>query len=384
MNKKLGLYIHIPFCERKCNYCSFLSFPLGKDARREYVEVLKKEIADNGRVLGMDFMVDTVFIGGGTPSLLEPYEITEILETVRNYFNLSENAEISIESNPNSLDDIKLASYLKAGINRLSIGMQSFDDNVLKTLGRIHSSDNAKMAITRAKAMGFDNINLDLMFGIPGQTMESWNKTLDTAIELSPDHISFYSLQIEEGTKFYEDYKNERLPFLENSLTDQMYLFAVDKLKNAGYDHYEISNMSKPGKPCKHNLKYWKLKDYLGLGAGASGYINGFRCENPCDLITWKEQVLSEDAGYDEVDIHMETKEEAMSVFVFTGLRLLAGIDLKDFEERFGVSFEEVYKDKMDYLKEQESAGNIIVDNDSIRLTEKGILISNDIMCEFV
>lgn len=384
MNKKLGLYIHIPFCERKCNYCSFLSFPLGKDARREYVEVLKKEIADNGRVLGMDFLVDTVFIGGGTPSLLEPYEITEILETVRNYFNLSENAEISIESNPNSLDDIKLASYLKAGINRLSIGMQSFDDNVLKTLGRIHSSDNAKMAITRAKAMGFDNINLDLMFGIPGQTMESWNKTLDTAIELSPDHISFYSLQIEEGTKFYEDYKNERLPFLENSLTDQMYLFAVDKLKNAGYDHYEISNMSKPGKHCKHNLKYWKLKDYLGLGASASGYINGFRCENPCDLITWKEQVLSEDAGYDEVDIHMETKEEAMSVFVFTGLRLLAGIDLKDFEERFGVSFEEVYKDKMDYLKEQESAGNIIVDNDSIRLTEKGILISNDIMCEFV
>lgn len=384
MNKNLGLYIHIPFCERKCNYCSFLSFPLGEDARREYVEVLKKEIRDNGKVLATDFTVDTVFIGGGTPSLLEAYQIADIMDTVRSSFNVSPEAEITIESNPNSLNHIKLATYLKAGINRLSIGMQSFDDDVLKTLGRIHSSQEAETAIKRGREAGFSNINLDLMFGIPGQTMDAWDKTLETAINLSPDHISFYSLQIEEGTKFYDDYKNERLPFLENQLTDDMYLYAVEKLKNAGYEHYEISNMSKPGKACRHNLKYWNLEDYLGIGAGASGYINGFRCENPWDLETWKQFTLAEDAAYDEVEIHMETKEEAMSVFVFTGLRLLSGVDLKAFEERFKMSFWDVYKDKIEYLQNQQSLGNLVLDENCIRLTEKGILISNDIMCEFV
>ena len=384
MNNKLGLYIHIPFCERKCNYCSFLSFPLGENTRREYVDVLIEEIKNNGKVLGNDFVVDTVFIGGGTPSLLEPELIGKILDTVREYFNLDSDVEITMESNPNSLDELKLMRYRKYGINRLSIGIQSFDDKVLKTLGRVHNSYQAVKAYYAARNAGFENINIDLMFGIPGQNEAVWHETMEKAIELNPDHISFYSLQIEEGTPFYNDYKNEKLPFVENSLMDNMYNMAVKRFKDAGYVHYEISNTSKKGKSCRHNIKYWKLEPFLGFGAGASSYINGFRCENPDDLEHWKSLVLSNDAGYEEVEIHTETREEAMSVFVFTGLRMVEGIDLNLFKDKFDVSFESVYKEKMEYLKNMENEGYLEMSKDRIRLTEKGILISNDIMCEFV
>lgn len=233
MKKSLGLYIHIPFCERKCSYCSFLSFPLEKNEMKKYIDVLCEEIRDNGKVLSSEFYVDTVFIGGGTPSLLEPTEIKRLMETVYESFEITMDAEITIESNPNSLDDIKLYTYLKNGINRLSMGVQSFDDDILNMLGRVHDKQRAINTFEMARKAGFKNINIDLMFAVPGQGQEQWLDTLREAINLSPEHISFYSLQIEEGTKFYKAYKNETLPFVSDEIMNEMYIKATDMLEKS-------------------------------------------------------------------------------------------------------------------------------------------------------
>lgn len=383
MKKSLGLYIHIPFCERKCSYCSFLSFPLEKNEMKKYIDVLCEEIRDNGKVLSSEFYVDTVFIGGGTPSLLEPTEIKRLMETVYESFEITMDAEITIESNPNSLDDIKLYTYLKNGINRLSMGVQSFDDDILNMLGRVHDKQRAINTFEMARKAGFKNINIDLMFAVPGQGQEQWLDTLREAINLSPEHISFYSLQIEEGTKFYKAYKNETLPFVSDEIMNEMYIKATDMLEKE-YIHYEISNCAKEGYQCRHNMKYWTMNDYLGLGLGASGYVNGFRFKNPDDMNIWMQMVTEKNAGFDDVEISEETVEEAMSVFCFTALRTKDGIDLNLFKKKFGQSFWNVYEDKKIFINTEEEKGNIVVDDNSIALTKKGFLVSNKIMCEFV
>lgn len=383
MKKSLGLYIHIPFCERKCSYCSFLSFPLEKNEMTKYIDVLCEEIRDNGKVLSSEFYVDTVFIGGGTPSLMMPQEIARLMETVYESFEITTDAEITIESNPNSLDDIKLYTYLKNGINRLSMGVQSFDDDILNMLGRVHDKQRAINAFEMARKAGFKNINIDLMFAVPGQGQEQWLDTLQEAISLSPEHISFYSLQIEEGTKFYKAYKNETLPFVSDEIMNEMYIKATDMLEKE-YMHYEISNCAKEGYQCRHNMKYWTMNDYLGLGLGASGYVNGFRFKNPDDMDIWMQMVTKKNAGFDDVEISEETVEEAMSVFCFTALRTKYGIDLNLFKKKFGQSFWDVYEDKKIFINTEEEKGNIVVDDNNIALTKKGFLVSNEIMCEFV
>lgn len=383
MKKSLGLYIHIPFCERKCSYCSFLSFPLEKNEMTKYIDVLCEEIRDNGKVLSSEFYVDTVFIGGGTPSLMNHQEIARLMETVYESFEITMDAEITIESNPNSLDDIKLYTYLKNGINRLSMGVQSFDDDILNMLGRVHDKQRAINAFEMARKAGFKNINIDLMFAVPGQGQEQWLDTLREAISLSPEHISFYSLQIEEGTKFYKAYKNETLPFVSDEIMNEMYIKATDMLEKE-YVHYEISNCAKEGYQCRHNMKYWTMKDYLGLGLGASGYVNGFRFKNPDDMNIWMQMVTEKNAGFDDVEIIEETVEEAMSVFCFTALRTKDGIDLNLFKKKFGQFFWDVYEDKKIFINTEEEKGNIVVDDNSIALTKKGFLVSNEIMCEFI
>lgn len=387
MEKKLGIYIHIPFCERKCSYCGFLSFPLSdgeKNSLDDYVDCLCKEITYMAKHYSKQYIVDTIFIGGGTPSLLKPSQIVKIMTTLKDGFNISKDVEITIESNPNSLDMEKLTTYLESGINRLSMGVQSFDDEILKKIGRIHNEKIAINAFEMAKNAGFKNINIDLMFALPGQSEAIWKQTLEKAFQLKPEHLSFYSLQIEEGTRFYKSYKDEKLDVPSDEVSDNMYKTALKLIKNNKYDHYEISNCSKIGYNCKHNIKYWQMDDYLAFGLGASGYISGYRYTNPKDFNSWKQQVLNEISIEDREYADFESLEAGMSVFCFTALRTAKGIDFANFAKRFGVAFFDVYKDKIDFINEEVSKGNMILSENNLSLTADGILISNDLMCEFV
>lgn len=384
--EKLGIYIHIPFCEQKCSYCGFLSFPKGKDVREQYVKGLVKKIEKWSVDVGDRYIVDTVFIGGGTPSLLSEKEITDIMNSLKGGFNLSCDAEITIESNPNSLTMEKLKCYLENGINRLSMGIQSMDDRILKTLGRIHTAREGEKAYYLARKAGFKNINLDLMFAISGQTMDIFKDTLKKVTVMNPDHISFYSLQIEEGTKFYEDYKNEKYQFIDDEMMNEMYMMASDYLKQQGYEKYEISNAAKDGKVCRHNLKYWSMSPFLGIGLGASGFIENYRYEEAMDLNEWLTEARESQSELDRVKIacQEETIEEQMSTFVITGMRRTKGISKEEFAGLFHRDFTEVYGPLMGYIEEEVKRGNLIHENGLIRFTDKGMLVSNDILCEFV
>lgn len=382
--KNTGLYIHIPFCERKCDYCGFLSFPMTEKEREIYVDYIIKEIYQKGRYYqSRRKNIDTIFIGGGTPSLLTEKQITDILKAVDESFKTDENAEITLESNPNSLTEEKCGYFYKAGINRLSIGIQSFNDDVLEALNRIHDSEQAVAAFKNARKAGFDNINIDLMFGVPGQDMDIWENTLQKALALEPEHISFYGLQIEPETVYYERYKREELPCVSDAVSDRMYLKACEVLKNAGYIHYEISNAAKPKKVCRHNLKYWNMEDFIAVGPGASAYVDGYRSENPADLQKWRNSVA--EGNICSIDpAEKETINDAMAVFCFTALRTVYGIDTEKFKKVFGQDFYDVFADAEHILKDYEKEGYLIFRDGHIVLTEKGFLISNEIMCEFV
>lgn len=277
---KLGLYLHIPFCAKKCRYCDFLSFGCSDSkALSEYAQALIQEI----RTRSKDWCfrdVDTVYIGGGTPSLLSAWDMGKIMDALYDNFNISKEAEITIEGNPATLSDEKMERYLRKGINRLSLGVQSFENDVLRYLGRIHDKNDAFTSFQRAKRAGFSNINMDVMFAIPGQSMKMWADTVRQCIFLKPSHISLYSLQIEEGTEFYELYKDGKMEAVPESQDREMYHKALAMMKEAGYKHYEISNAAMPGCESRHNLKYWSYAEYLGLGLGASSFVGGSRFKN--------------------------------------------------------------------------------------------------------
>ncbi len=372
MKKDLGIYIHIPFCERKCNYCSFLSFEFDEKKVERYIEQLLIEIKYTSEIYKKDYIVNSVFIGGGTPSILKEHHVQKILETLKKNYFLIENAEITIESNPNSLDESKLENYKQNGINRLSIGVQSFDDNLLKILGRTHTSKDVVYAYKLARKVGFKNINLDIMFGVPEQSETSWGKTINRVLELSPEHISLYSLQIEKNTIFYKKYKDEELNFIGDKKVNKMYIEAIKTLEEKGYKHYEISNCAKVERQCIHNIKYWTMKEYIGFGAGAYSYVNKKEFKNSDDLYNWNSKVSE------------RSVREEMGTFIFTGLRMRSGIDLKVFEKNFQISFYDAYNDKINFLREEEKKGNVVLSDDKLLLTTKGILVSNDLMCEFV
>ncbi len=325
--------------------------------------------------------VDSIYIGGGTPSLLSEWDIGKIMDCIRENFDVTDDAEITIEVNPATVSDEKLERYLKKGINRLSIGVQSFDNHVLDVLGRIHSKNDAFYCYQRAKKIGFDNINIDIMFGIPEQTMKMWKDTVRQAIFLRPTHISLYSLQVEEGTEMYRKiYQDGELEPLPEEIDREMYHTALRMMHTAGYDHYEISNSALSGFRSRHNMKYWSYDEYLGIGLGASSFANGSRFKN-CDKMydyiqAIKEGVAPVDAG----SVEKYSTEEEMGIFAFTGLRKSEGIDLKRFEEEFGMDFFDVY----DIELINKYRGQLIYKENRLFLSEKGMDISNTIMAEFI
>lgn len=365
--KKLGIYIHIPFCLAKCKYCGFFSNKASEKEQDDYIDKLIEDMDEYGKTYGDRYTVDSVFIGGGTPSILNPEQVERVFESLKKNFVLEKDPEITIEANPKTLTKEKLTAYKKAGVNRLSIGLQSFDDSVLEILGRAHRAEDFLESYNLARTCGFDNINVDLMFGVPGHSMKVWEDTLEKVVELGPEHISFYSLQIEEGTLFYDMFMSGELEQIDEYTDRAMYHRAVGLLKEAGYCHYEISNCSKNGFQCRHNLKYWSFDEYLGIGQAASSFIEGIRFT---------------EAPY--MDYHVNTLEDDMSEFTFTGLRKTCGLDMKEFSHRFGREFWQVYGEQKNSLADFFRQGFLIEEGSILRLSEEGIDISNTIMAEFV
>ena len=410
MKKALSLYLHFPFCMRKCRYCDFLSFPAEAQARQEYVGRLCREI----RIRGQEFSgheVQTVFFGGGTPSLLEPEQLSWLMEEIRSSFSLSEDAEISLECNPGTADAEKLFAFRRLGINRLSIGLQSADDRELAMLGRIHTAEQFSECFAAAREAGFDNINIDLMSGIPGQNIDSLRKTLSAVLKLRPEHLSVYSLIIEEGTPFWEIYgedgctedvphcqscgcsqaempplpdeETERemvrlngIPALPDEETERAMVWLTEEmLRESGYVHYEISNFALPGYECRHNLVYWRRGEYLGLGLGAASLIGDMRSRNTSDLETYLDDCCAREE--EETLSRQAQMEETM----FLGLRCLDGISIREFEARFGQSIFSVYGEVIERYAE---LGLLEQHGDRILLSRRGIDVSNQVLADFL
>ena len=408
--KELELYLHIPFCERKCAYCDFLSAPADLPVRISYIKKLQEEIAYYGAQYG-EYQVSSIFFGGGTPTILEGYQLAAILETVKEHFNITTDAEITVECNPGTLTAGKAEKLVQAGFNRLSMGLQSADDRELQLLGRIHNFAQFLESYDLARKAGFRNINVDLMSALPGQTLKSWQDTLQKVTALRPEHISAYSLIIEEGTPFYERFaEDERIreegghPRLlpEEDVERQMYELTETFLHTKGYERYEISNYAKPGYECRHNCGYWTRKDYLGLGLGASSLVEHQRFQNTSDLKTYLEQEyspqcegqheriaetiqLQEETGLSQTGhhIHIETldKKSEMEEFMFLGLRLMAGISRQQFEKKFQVTLNSVYGEVLRKLKGEQLIEEVA---GYVRLTEHGIDVSNYVLAEFL
>ncbi len=376
----MELYIHIPFCVRKCAYCDFLSFPQTKEVIQQYVKKLMEEIRWAGKQYP-NRAISSIFIGGGTPSILEAEQMTAIIQAVRDSFYIEETAEISIEANPGTVTEEKLRAYKNVGINRISFGLQSAESKELQLLGRIHTYEEFLESYQMARICGFDNINVDLMSALPGQTVESWEETLTRVAKLEPEHISAYSLIIEEGTPFYEKYGEERgegiLP--DEDSEREMYHRTKAILKDMGYERYEISNYAKPGRECRHNVGYWTGVPYLGLGLGASSYMDGCRFCNNSDL----EEYLQQEPGkrFDEIVLSEQDMQEE---YFFVGLRLVKGVSIKGFEEKFGMTAESVYPGLFERLIHEGGAEIDEKDGDHFRLTEFGMDVSNYIMACFL
>ena len=377
MSGGMELYLHMPFCVRKCAYCDFLSFPSGAETQRMYAKRLMEDIDVMGKRYG-EIPVETIFIGGGTPSVPDSGLIVEIMEHVRHAFHVADGAEISMEANPGTVTREKLTDYRKAGINRLSFGLQSANDRELKLLGRIHTWAEFLESFTLARECGFANLNIDLMSALPGQTCESWKETLSRVTDLDPEHISAYSLIIEEGTPFGERYGSEegRKLLPDEDSEREMYHETKRFLKDCGYKRYEISNYAKPGRECRHNIGYWTGVPYLGLGLGASSYLDGCRFTVNPDM----KQYLEEKPGM-FADIEKLTKKDMEEEFFYVGLRMTAGVSLSEFERRFGISAKEVYPGLMETFVKEKAAR---FEGDRFVLTDYGLDVSNYIMAQFL
>ena len=379
MSDTLGIYVHIPYCLKKCLYCDFISFPLeeAKVSPDEYVCKVCDEIENASKDLRDLYIVDSIFFGGGTPTCIGTDMIGRILLLIKKNFNVAENAEVTIEANPETINDKRAGIYKSLGFNRVSMGVQSLDDRILKSLGRVHDSKKALEAYEILRKAGFENINIDLMFGIPGQSFDDFKDSFDKVLSLGPEHISFYSLQIEEGTPFYEEYKEGNLILPSWEEDRKMYSYALDRLNECGYQHYEISNACKPGFECRHNLKYWTMKAYLGFGTSAHSYMDGKRFFNSDDL----NYVRCFEEESDDIS------KERITDFIFTELRLIDGIDLEAFEDMFGMSFESEFSDLLnsgdinEYLDmERDEEGKLI----KLALNRRGLDNTNPVMQKFI
>ena len=382
--KELELYIHIPFCVKKCAYCDFLSGPQDEDTIEKYVESLLDEIHahSSNAELVVNYEVTSIFLGGGTPSILSASQIEQVFVALRENFNITEDVEITIEANPGTVTQEKLETYHTCGINRISFGLQSTNNEELKLLGRIHTFEEFLESFSLARECGFDNINVDLISAIPKQTVASWEKTLQNVIDLNPEHISAYSLIVEEGTPFAKVYGEgcpgeQDLPSEEDERT--IYYRTEEILNEAGYHRYEVSNYAKTGKECKHNLGYWERKDYLGIGLGSASLIDNRRYSNTTDL----KKYVSDAKQPDKIQENRQglSAQEQMEEFMFLGLRKMEGISESEFEKCFGVSIDEVYGGQLNKLIIEEL---IERKEGRIKLTRHGIDVSNYIFAEFM
>lgn len=363
--KPLELYIHIPFCIRKCAYCDFLSAPAAPEVQEAYVGQLLQEIAASKK-LSEDYEAVTVFFGGGTPGILKGELLCSILRALRDRFSVREDAEITVEANPGTVNRDKLVQYREAGVNRISLGLQSADNQELKLLGRIHTWEQFLESFQLARETGFRNINVDLMSALPGQTTESVHRTLERVLALSPEHISAYSLILEEGTPFHKRYEghSELLPSEEEER--QMYYDTRDRLCACGYEHYEISNFAKPGYACRHNLGYWERTDYKGFGLGAASLLKNVRHTNQTDLT---EYLKGNFAGTEDPLTEQAVREE----YFFLGLRKMEGVEPGRYREH--------YEERIQRLQAQQ----LLEEKDGrIRLTERGTDVSNYVMAQFL
>lgn len=382
-DKSLELYVHIPFCVRKCEYCDFLSAPAGADTQQEYVRNLLLEIEQKG-VRCTDYEVTTIFFGGGTPSILKAGWIADILDAIHRNFKVRKDAEITIECNPGTLTFEKLSIYKSAGINRISVGLQSASDAELRELGRVHTYEDFLKSYDLIRQKGFSNVNIDLMAALPGQTLKSYEQTLRRVLALKPEHISAYSLIIEEGTPFYEKYeadellreKGEKPQILPSEETERlMYERTKELLLAHGYERYEISNYARKGYACRHNVGYWRRENYLGFGLGSASLLENERFHNTTDLTDY--------LGGDYLAYEQEKldKKSQMEEFMFLGLRMTEGISTECFRQTFGLTVELVYGPVL----EQQIADQLLRKEDGrIFLTERGLDVSNYVMAQFL
>lgn len=378
----LALYLHIPFCRRKCRYCDFVSTPDSTPAERDaYVAQLLTEMAQRAEMLSLPLPADTLFFGGGTPSLLAPAQIERLIAEARARFALATDAEITLEANPGTIDAGWLAACRQAGVNRLSLGVQSFDGDKLRLLGRLHDSSAARETIAAARQAGFDNLGIDLMHGLPGQSLAGWRADLETAVSLGPEHISAYGLSVEEGTPFARDLAAGQLELPEEELAAALFSETISVLTAAGYEQYEISNFARPGQRSRHNQVYWQREPYLGLGAAAHSLLPlspyGSRFANPEDIAAYAASLVTGTLP----ETTELSRSEAMAEFLFLGLRLRKGIDPARFAAAFGITLEDAYPDVLPRLVRD---GLLLADGDRLALSDRGLLLANQVLLHFV
>jgi len=374
--KSLGLYIHIPFCKKKCAYCDFISFSGKEKLIEEYINSLKKEI-NNYKINKQNYLIETIYFGGGTPSYIESKYIIDILQELKQKFNISKSAEITIEINPGTVDEQKLKDYYNSGINRISFGLQSTKSELLKLVGRIHSYSSFLDAYNLARKIGFKNINVDLMIGLPVQTLEDVKKDLERVTELKPEHISVYSLIVEEGTVIEQRINNKELYLPQEELERKMYWKVKNTLEEKGYKHYEISNFAKPRFESKHNLSCWNQEEYIGFGLAAHSYIDNKRYSNAENL----EEYNKNDEEDTRTTHEVQTREDKMKEYMLLNLRKIEGVKISDFKNKFVDNPIYLYRESLNKLVTQEL---IEIDIDSIKLTNKGIDLANIVWEEFI
>lgn len=389
-SRKLSLYFHIPFCLSKCYYCDFNSYTRLSWLIPQYVDALKKEIQLYAKDV-WEFEVKTIYFGGGTPSLLPAKSIAYMLESCSKLFNMPSNLEVTLEANPGTIDQSFLTQLRQSGVNRLSLGVQSFSDSELKLLGRIHLAVEARKAYLTAREAGFENVNIDLLYALPRQMIKDWQNNLVEVTKLNPEHLSLYPLTLEPGTPLANAVASGSLPKPDADLAADMYLLALDKLAQEGYGHYEISNWALPGKECHHNLTYWKNERYLGLGAGAHSHLNGYRWVNVLSPVEYVKHLgnmrtkLSQQPYFnapwvdniEHIDRDLEIAEA-----VILSLRLEEGVNLTDFAHRFGVELYSIYQQQQ--INELVELGLIAKNEHGIRLTTKGKLLGNEVFSRFL
>lgn len=372
--KKVALYIHIPFCKQKCLYCDFPSYSHKEELMDEYVKALSKEILEKTK----EYKIESLFIGGGTPSYLSNENLKFLLDTI-NKLDFVENAEKTMECNPGTVNKEKLEIIFNGGINRISFGLQSTNNEILNKIGRIHTYEEFKENYILARKIGFDNINIDMMFGLPNQSLNIWLESLKEVVELNPDHISSYSLIIEEGTPFYSLYNKDLLDLPSEEEEREMYEKGRDFLGAKGYNQYEISNYAKDNKECFHNKIYWQCKEYIGVGVSSSSYIDGKRIKNIDNI---KEYIKNINGNNSIIDEELEnTEKDKIEEFMFMGLRMIKGIEEKEFENRFGKKVDELYKE---IIEKHIKNGLLIRKDGRIFLSKKGIELSNIVMSDMI